>query len=320
MTLIEAVDAYIARRRSQGAQFVSTEFILRLFCRFCGNVDLHDLSAARVTAFLKSSKGNAATMASKLSAIKCFLLYWSDRDFIPVITLENVSTRRKRRHPYLYTRSELKVLFEHAGRRSCPQDGFDGQTFRMILLMLYATGGAFLEVLNLRQTDVNLNESRLSFCRSDDTLTRSIPIGPDLSRELNLFMNRPGTSHEPTRLLFCDKDGKPIRCSNLWYRFVKTNQSIGRTGIATGHTPRPHDLKFTFAVHRLSSCIRSGEKMNEIVPALSTYLGYSSLTRAEEFLSYVPERFNEDLRKLSPVTTERHWRDRPELLSYLQSL
>jgi hypothetical protein len=87
-----------------------------------------------------------------------------------------------------------------------------------------------------------------------------------------------------------------------------------------GHVPRLHDLRATFAVHRLTSAIRAGQNLNELIPALSTYLGSSVLTRGEHFLSFIPERFSSDLAKLSSSRPRKHWRDSPELLGYLDSL
>jgi hypothetical protein len=49
-------------------------------------------------------------------------------------------------------------------------------------------------------------------------------------------------------------------------------------------------------------------------------MGYTSLTKADQYLAYVPERFADDLRKLSPMKHCGHWRDMPDLMCYLRSL
>jgi hypothetical protein len=67
----------------------------------------------------------------------------------------------------------------------------------------------------------------------------------------------------------------------------------------------------------LNHWIKQRADLNELLPALSTYMGYASLTKAEQFLAYAPERFREDLRKLSPASGRRHRRDNPELLRSL---
>ena len=100
-------------------------------------------------------------------------------------------------------------------------------------------------------------------------------------------------------LLFRFKSGREIKRSNLWNRFGRLCGMVGIPASRDGHVPRLHDLRATFAVHRLTSAIRTGQNMNDVIPALSTYLGSSVLTRAEHFLSFIPERFSADLEKLS---------------------
>ena len=121
-------------------------------------------------------------------------------------------------------------------------------------------------------------------------------------------------------LLFRFKSGREIKRFNLWNRFGRLCGIVGTPASRDGHVPRLHDLRATFAVHHLTSAIRAGQNMNDLIPALSTYLGSSVLTRAEHFLSFIPERFSADLEKLSSTKPRTHWRDKPELLNYLGSL
>lgn len=39
------------------------------------------------------------------------------------------------------------------------------------------------------------------------------------------------------------------------------------------YQPRMHDLRHTFAVHRLTAWIKRGADLNRMVPALSAYMG-----------------------------------------------
>jgi hypothetical protein len=50
-----------------------------------------------------------------------------------------------------------------------------------------------------------------------------------------------------------------------------------------------------------------------MLPALSAYLGQIALGSTERYLSMTPERFREQLVKLSPQRRKRRWRDNPAL-------
>jgi hypothetical protein len=83
---------------------------------------------------------------------------------------------------------------------------------------------------------------------------------------------------------------------------------------------RMRDFRATFAVHRLTSWIRQGADLNNMIPALSAYMGYSGLATAEKFLSLTPERFRSELRKLCPQPRRTRWRDSSKLMHYLAEL
>jgi integrase/recombinase XerD len=320
MKLTEAVTVYVARRRSEGAQFVSPEIILKSMCKGFGDIELSEMAAERVSKFIRSSGCVPATVASRFSAVSCFLSYWTVRGEIAEIPLQRPRRKRTLRIPYIYTRLQIKALLDSAQNRSYALDSFDGRTMRMILLLLYATGAAFEEILSLRWADVDFSEMCIRLERMPRRISRILPIGMDLAAQLSIYRGSLAETGLNDALLVCCKSGAPIRRGNLWYRFAKLHRAAGLSRTLAGDEPRLHDLKFTFAVHRLSACIQEGGQLNRIVPALSTYLGYTSLTKAEEYLAFVPERFNDDLRKLSPTTGQTHWRNQPNLLVKLNSL
>ena len=121
-------------------------------------------------------------------------------------------------------------------------------------------------------------------------------------------------------LLFRYVDDRIIDRNHLSARFRRLHALAGLRVRAEGGTPRIQDLRYTFAVHRLTQWIREGANLNELLPALSTYMGYASLTKAGQFLAFVPERFRQDLAKLSPYRGRIHWRDEPATIRFLTSL
>ena len=86
------------------------------------------------------------------------------------------------------------------------------------------------------------------------------------------------------------------------------------------YEPRLHDLRSTFAVHRITSWIKNGADMNRMLPALSAYMGQVGLASTERYLFLTPERFRKELDKLSPQRGKRHWRENPSLMKFLAEL
>jgi integrase/recombinase XerD len=114
--------------------------------------------------------------------------------------------------------------------------------------------------------------------------------------------------------------GETLKRGYFYERFRACNAIAGMSKRSDGRGARPQDLRFSFAVHRISQCIRRAEDLNRLLPALSAYMGYASLTKSEQFLAYAPDRFRGDLRKLSPAKGSRHWRDNVSLMDVLRRL
>jgi integrase/recombinase XerD len=57
--------------------------------------------------------------------------------------------------------------------------------------------------------------------------------------------------------------------------------------------PRLHDLRATFAVHRLVSWHRSGVDLQRLLPQLSTYRGHINIQGTQRYLTLTPEPLRE---------------------------
>jgi integrase/recombinase XerD len=121
---------------------------------------------------------------------------------------------------------------------------------------------------------------------------------------------------------FVGKDGKALRENALIVAFRKLRQLAGvQRYDGAIYQPRMHDLRATFAVHRLTSWLRQGGDLNRLIPALSAYMGQSGLGSSERYLKLTPERFRTQLDKLSPQHPGRkRWRDDPFLMKFLGEL
>jgi integrase/recombinase XerD len=323
MKLSEAVAHYVARRRSEGVLFVHNASVLKLFCSHCGDISLSELSADQISSYIYSQKISPTTRSTRYSIVNGFLIFYRVRRLINLIQVQKPMWRRDIRLPIIYSQGQIRSLLKGATnittKANCLGDEMDGSTFRMILLVLYATGATVSEVVGLRRLNVDLRRRCIEFKGTPRHSCRRLPIGRDLCRELGKYIRTHCKNSQDT-FVFRFKSGREIKRDNVWNRFGRLCGMVGIPASRDGHVPRLHDLRATFAVHRLSSAIHAGQNLNDLIPALSTYLGSSVLTRAEHYLAFIPERFSADLEKLSSTKPRTRWRDKPELLDYLGSL
>jgi integrase len=224
--------------------------------------------------------------------------------------------------PYIYTKPEIRTLL--AATKASQKHKVckaDASTLRMFILMLYATGAKYSEVVNIRREDIAFGHSRLTLRGTGRRPPRSIPIGADLKRELQAYLKSRGRPSRSKDNIFLSRAGELVYEANFARCFERVRKIAGITREPEArYSPRMRDLRFAFAVHRITSWIKSGADLNRLLPALSTYMGNASLAAANEYLNLTPERFKKELQKLSPKRGRKRWRDEPELMRFLSSL
>jgi integrase len=76
------------------------------------------------------------------------------------------------------------------------------------------------------------------------------------------------------------------------YRLLCERAGVRREDGAR-YQPRLHDLRHTFAVHRLTSWYRQGADVQRLLPHLSVYLGHVHIRTTQVYLSMTPELLQE---------------------------
>jgi len=332
VTLDGAVQTYIDGKHARGVVFEEAAKILRSFSKKIGDVPLDTITPAQILDFLNGPRPSYGTWCTKFSLLKFFFEYWSarglvDRSPMPPRIRPPLALRQSF-VPYVYTRNQLRLLFratsawQNSSRQNIKTGRMDSRTFRVFLLTLYATGMRTGEALTLLREDVDVNRSAITIRGGRFGRVRKIPIGPDLCTRLR--RHKRGLARVPSEspYFFVGKDGKALKEPALIFAFQRLRRLAGIERYDGAiYQPRMHDLRATFAVHRLTSWLRQGGDLNRLIPALSAYMGQCGLGSTERYLKLTPERFRTQLVKLSPQHPRRkRWRDDAVLMKFLDQL
>lgn len=330
MTLADAIQAYVDQKRAHGVLFDKAVKDLRSFLRKVGDVPLDTIRPAQILDFLNGPRTCSNTWGKKFSLLKFFFEYWSARGLLdgspmpPRIRPPVMQTFV----PYVYTRNEVRLLlratssWQNSSWQNKKMCRMDSETFRILLLTLYATGMRTGEALNLLRNDVDFKKSVIRIHGGRFRLPRNIPIGPDLQARLQRHERRLANVPGEPRYFFAGKDGKALNENALRvaFRRLRGLARIERHDAAV-YQPRMEDLRATFAVHRLASWLRQKADTNRLTPALSAYMGLCGLGSTERYLKLTPERFRTQLVKLSPQHPRRkRWHDDAGLMKFLDAL
>jgi len=177
------------------------------------------------------------------------------------------------------------------------------------------------EMIALRYEDVDLKNGFATIRARNYRRSRKLPLGEDLlevMRKYDRFRSRRGLESEH---FFTTHKGSALARGTVIHTFKRLREAAGvARRDATPQQPRITDLRFTFAVHRITSWIRNGANLNRMLPALAVYMGQVGLGATEKYLLMTPEHFRKQLNMLSPKHGKKRWRDDKELMQFLSTL
>jgi integrase/recombinase XerD len=300
MKLAAAIDTYVLHQRAMGRKFQGPAVALLAFSRRYRNRPLQAITPMEVKRFLDNPPTGPATWRRKYGVLRDFFVYWRCRGKLRTIPMPPAALKHTQTFvPYIYSRLELQLLLEAVPR--CQRNvecRISAVTLRALLLFLYGTGMRVGEALRLRLADVDLDNCVITIRGTKFYKSRLVPMGRDVVRLLRKYLATPGRWNQHYQPLFQSRRHEPLGNSQVDFTFRRLRSLAGvRRSDTSSHQPRLHDLRHTFAVHRLTEWYRKGADVQTLLPALSTYLGHVDLHSTQCYLTMTPELLAEANRR-----------------------
>jgi integrase/recombinase XerD len=302
MKLSSAIENYVALRRSLGAVFSVDARILRSFSRAVGDVPLQAITPEDCRRFCRGKGLPTRFWERKYQTLHGFFRYLVSRGFLVSSPFKEPSPRIQHTfRPYIYSHDELERLLEATAQERNSRTRLEPETLRTIVLLLYGAGLRVGEALRLRYCDVNLQHRMLSVWNTKFFKSRLLPIGASLAAALARYAQQrqhvlPPDEHSPS--FFSTRTGMPVRLWQIEVGFVRLRKRAGIRRPSTDRwQPRLHDLRATFAVHRLVAWYREGADLQRRLPFLATYLGHVNVSGTQAYLPMTHELLVEASRR-----------------------
>jgi len=302
MTLWSAIAAYVTLKRALGAVFSVDARILRALSRALGDVPVTAILPAQCHAFCWGSQPPTRFGVRKHETLRGFFRYLVGRGHLIGSPLPEPPPRVATTfRPYIYSRDELRRLLDATATAGSARTLVQPATLRTLLLALYGAGLRAGEALRLRCRDVDLRNRVLTIWDTKFYKSRLVPIGAELSAALGRYrtvrehLPFPGGDRAP---FFATRTGQTIPLARLEAAFRCLRARAGVCRPATDRwQPRVHDLRATFAVHRLVAWYREGADVQARLPLLATYLGHASVAGTQPYLTLTPALLAEAARR-----------------------
>src|SRR5262249_39746577 len=174
-----------------------------------------------------------------------------------------------------------------AARKLGPPGSLRPAVASNLIGLLYATGLRIGEALNLTLSDIDLKRRVIEVREGKFKKSRYVPISPSTAKHLRVYLEKrcqAGFSTASDAPAFLNIIGTKHGHPGFVTLFLEILRDIGLRGPKGQPGPRIHDLRHTFAVHRLLAWYRQGANLAAKLPLLSTYLGHSTITGTEIYL------------------------------------
>jgi integrase len=299
ISLQTRVTDYLVERRRLGYELHSQDTLLASFARYVASRHHRGPLTVELMADWarqdKWNRGTPGTWAVRLARLRRFARYLKQFEPDTEVPDELIFGRKPGRvAPHIY-REEENVELLTAASKLGPRGSLRPATFETLFGLMAATGLRVSEAIHLRDADVDLKQGMLIVRKTKFAKSRQLPLHVSTVIALAKY-RRQRSRHVPTTIdtpFFIgsrgQRRGQPLSRRQVDRIFVKLRDSLGWVNRGAHEAPRLHDMRHTFAVRRLMLWHTEGTDIDQMMLALSTYMGHAEIKHTYWYLTGVPE-------------------------------
>lgn len=297
--LQQRIDDYLAERRRLGFALRSRDTLLTGFARYVtGRHHRGPLTAELMVDWARQDRWRRetpSTWAVRLAKVRHFARYLKQLEPDTEVPEELVfGPEPGRVAPHIFHENEIVELLA-AARRLGPQGSLRPATYETLFGLMASTGLRVSEAIHLRDADVDLKHGMLTIRQTKFAKSRQLPVHPStiaaLARYRRQRARHVSTTADTTFLISSRgrRLGQPLGERQAHRVFNGLRDSLGWVNRGAHAAPRLHDLRHTFAVRRMMLWHADGTDIDQMMLALSTYMGHAEIFYTYWYLTAVPE-------------------------------
>lgn len=298
--LAPLMEQLIREKRSGGYKYDTPARVLKDFDRFlCGTtVTKNELPKELVLKWLeKRPHEQASTHQRRIILVRQLAQLMMRLGYPAYAPPGRFGTRRSYVFsPRILTHKEVRKIIHAADNiHPSPRSPLLHIMAPEIFRLLYCCGFRLSEVLKLRVRDVDLQQGVITVRQGKFGKDRLVPPSIEMVDRLRAYAEdlekRTLARREPDAYFFPSAQQAAWHCSTIYQLYRKVLLQCGIPHGGRGKGPRVHDLRHTFAVHRLLRWYEEGADLNAKLPFLVAYLGHQDFTGTQKYLHLTAELF-----------------------------
>lgn len=215
---------------------------------------------------LLENKISTKSINRKLTTLRSFYKFLLKKEIVsqnPMLKVQ--APKNAKRLPVFVEKEKMELLFEQMEFG----EGFIGTRDHLIMEVLYSTGMRLSELINLKNSDIDLYQSSLKVLGKRNK-ERIIPVSSGLIKLIKNYIDIRKNENlgEGIDFLFCTEKNKKLYPKFVYRLVVKCLETV-----TTLDKKSPHVLRHTFATHMLNN----GADIN----AIKELLGHANLSATQ---------------------------------------
>ena len=288
---------YLSERRRLGFQLRQIGYALSSFARYVDKLKRSGpLTVELMAEWARQDRAHSVdpkTWARRLKVLRPFtrwLRQFEPRTEVPEEAI--FGSVGLRLTPHICTDQEIIDLLA-AARRLSPR--LRGATYEAFFGLLASTGLRVSEAIRLRTSDVDLKTGVLTVQRTKFAKSRQVPLHSSVVEALGRYRRLRDSLiqiTEETPFFVGSRGrrrGQSLGARQVHRVFTQLRMQLAWPNRGAHATPRIHDLRHTFVVHRMLAWRKEGIDLDQSMIALSTYVGHAKVTNTYWNLTAVPE-------------------------------
>jgi integrase len=292
-TMVSRVEDYLAVRRHMGFDLRIAGQQLLAFARFADQAGHQGPVTIDVAVrwAQRGTRGTRLTWARRLEVLRPFTTYRSQFDagteWVPP---RFFGAAHRRLVPHIYTEQEIVSLL-HAADQLRPRDGLRPLTYHTLFGLLAATGLRISEALHLKPRDVDVEQDVLTVHQTKFRKSRLVPLHPTTAAALKRYVEARDRTLGAIKVeaFFVSDRGKPLVDRTVHNTFERLRGQLGWVARGGHRAPRIHDARHTFVCRALLRSYRQRQPIDQVIDALSTYVGHAKVSDTYWYVTAIPE-------------------------------
>lgn len=299
ISLQARIDDFLAERRRLGFELHSRDTLLASFARYVASRHHRGPLTVELMADWarcdKGNKGTPGTWARRLALLRHFARYLKQFEPDTEVPDELIfGPEPGRVAPHIYHQEEIVELLA-AARKLGPRGSLRPATYEALFGLMASSGLRVSEAIHLRDADVDLKRGMLTIRQTKFAKSRQLPMHPSTVEAIARYRRErvqqvPSTPDTPFLVSSRGRRlGQPLGDRQAHRVFTALRNSLGWVNRGAHDAPRLHDLRHTFAVRRMMLWHADGTDIEQMMLALSTYMGHAKICYTYWYLTAVPE-------------------------------